>query len=73
MKIKILEVFDNDKKVPTIDLVCATTTTIVIPDSRCSRISPTQAITFNPWESAYLTLSLTNWLNRQAQNIDSQY
>lgn len=48
-----------DKK-PAIALVCAATTSIVDPASRCSRVSPTQAITFKPCESAYPTLSATN-------------
>lgn len=38
--------------VPAIALVCAETTSMVDPDSRCSRDSPTQAITFRPWERA---------------------
>lgn len=48
------------KYVPAIALVCAATTSIVDPASRCSSVSPTQAITFKPWESAYATLSPTN-------------
>lgn len=48
------------KDIPAIAFVCAATTTIVDPDSRCSRVSPTQAITFRPCESAYATLPATN-------------
>lgn len=46
--------------VPAIALVCAATTSIVEPDSLCSRVSPTQAITLRPRERAYATLSPTN-------------
>ena len=55
--------------VPAIDLVCAATTAIVDPDSRCSRVSPTQAITFKPWVSAYATLSPTNCIYTNEDNI----
>jgi hypothetical protein len=45
---------------PAIAFVCAATTSIVVPASLCSRVSPMQAITLRPWESAYATLSATN-------------
>lgn len=57
------------KHVPAIALVCAATTAIVDPDSRCSRVSPTQAITFKPWESAYATLSPTNCIHNYKEQI----
>jgi hypothetical protein len=34
---------------------------MVDPASRCSRVSPTHAMTFKPWASAYATLSPTNY------------
>lgn len=40
------------KYIPAIALVCSATTAIVDPASRCSSVSPIQAITFKPWESA---------------------
>lgn len=52
------------KDIPAIAFVCAATTAIVAPDSRCSRVSPTQAITFRPCKSAYATLSATNCSKR---------
>ena len=55
-------------EVPAIALVCAATTSNVAPDSRCSRVSPTQAITLMPWESAYATLSPTNCIQKWRGN-----
>lgn len=55
--------FQHDK-VPAIALVCAETTSSVDPDSRCSRVSPTQAITLSPWERAYATLSPINCIHK---------
>lgn len=52
---------------PAIALVCAATTSTVDPDSRCSRVSPTQAITFKPFSSAYATLSPTNWNKKHGE------
>lgn len=56
--------------VPAIALACAATTAIVDPDSRCSRVSPTQAITFKPRDSAYATLSPTNCIHNYTEQID---
>jgi len=57
---KIKTVYVEEKTVPAIALVCSATTAAVVPASRCSRVSPMQAITFRPCESAYATLSPTN-------------
>ncbi|BAS75162.1 Os01g0841650, partial [Oryza sativa Japonica Group] len=44
--------------------ICAATTSIVVPASLCSRVSPMQAITLIPWESAYAILKNSHHLIR---------
>jgi len=41
----------------------------VVPASRCSRVSPTQAMTFNPLDRAYATLSPTNYKGKEEEHF----